>query len=107
MPASAERIKAMIVEMNDSLTMLLDKAGNNAELTQRMYVTRNDRNPVNALCELSTAEGFPITAAEFLYDGEETCAAMCRSVNGGGVDTPDGWDDVYEMFFAALDYMKK
>ena len=34
----------------------------------------------------------------------QSCAAMCRSVNGGGVDTPDGWDDVYEMFFAALDY---
>ena len=93
--------------MNDSLTMLLDKAKNNTELTERIYVTRNDRNPVKALCELATAEGFPITAAELLYDGEETCAAMCRSVNGGGVDTLDGWDDIYEMFFAALDYMNK
>ena len=91
--------------MNDSLTMLLDRAKNNAKLTERIYATRNDRNPVNALCELATAEGFPITAAELLYEGEGTCAAMCRSVNGGGVDTPDGWDDVYEMFFAALDYM--
>ena len=42
-----------------------------------------------------------------ILNSEETCAAMCRSVNGGGVDTPDGWDDVYEMFFAALDYMNK
>lgn len=93
--------------MNDSLTMLLEKAKNDPGLTERIYATRNERNPVNALCELSTAEGFPVTAVEFLYDGEETCAAMCRSVNGGGVDTPNGWDDVYEMFFAALDYMNK
>ena len=93
--------------MNDSLTMLLGKAKNNAELTARIYATRNSANPVNALCALATDEGFPITAAELLYEGEETCAAMCRSVNGGGVDTPDGWDDVYEMFFAALDYMNK
>ncbi len=93
--------------MNDSLTMLLEKAGNDPELIGRIYATRSDRNPVNALCALATAEGFPITAAELLYDGEEACAAMCRSVNGGGVDTPDGWDDVYEMFFAALDYMNK
>ncbi len=93
--------------MNDSLTMLLGKAKNNAELTARIYATRNSANPVNALCTLATDEGFPITAAELLYEGEETCAAMCRSVNGGGVDTPDGWDDVYEMFFAALDYMNK
>mgnify|MGYP007126582334 CR=1 FL=1 len=93
--------------MNDSLTMLLEKAGNDPELTERIYATRSGRNPVNALCALATAEGFPITAAELLYDGEKACAAMCRSVNGGGVDTPDGWDDVYEMFFAALDYMNK
>ncbi len=93
--------------MNDSLTMLLEKAKNSAELTERIYATRNENNPVNALCALATAEGFPITAAELIYGGEETCAAMCRSVNGGGVDTPDGWDDVYEMFFAALDYLNK
>ena len=93
--------------MNDSLTMLLEKAKNDKALTERIYATRTEKNPVNTLCELATTEGFPITAAELLYDGEETCAAMCRSVNGGGVETPDGWDDVYEMFFAALDYMKK
>ena len=66
--------------MNDSLTFLLEKSKNNKELTERIYATQNGRNPVNALCELATAEGFPITAAELLYDGEETCAAMCRSV---------------------------
>ena len=88
--------------MNDSLTMLLDKAKNNTELTERIYVTRNDRNPVKALCELATAEGFPITAAELLYDGEETCAAMCRSVNGGGVDTPDGWATFTRCFLLRL-----
>lgn len=93
--------------MNDSLTMLLEKAKNDPALTNKIYATRSERNPVNSLCALATAEGFPITAAELLYGGEETCAAMCRSVNGGGVDTPDGWDDVYEMFFAALDYMNK
>lgn len=91
--------------MNNSLTMLLEKAAKDQALIKRIYATREGRNPVNALCELATAEGFPITAAELIYDGEETCAAMCSSVNGGGVDTPVGWDDSYEMFFAALDYM--
>lgn len=93
--------------MNNSLTMLLEKAAKDKALTERIYATRDGRNPVNALCELASAEGVPITAAELLYEGEESCAAMCRSVNGGGVDTPVGWDDSYEMFFAALDYMNK
>ena len=91
--------------MNDSLTLLLEKAKNDKLLKERIYATRVDRNPVNALCELSTAEGFPITAAELIDEGETSCAAMLRSVNGGGVEAPDGWDDLYEMFFAALDYI--
>ena len=91
--------------MNDSLTELLKKAKNDKELRERIYATRNDRNPVNALCVLSTSEGFPITAAELIYEGEESCAEMLRSVNGGGVEVPEGWDDLYEMFFAALDYI--
>ena len=33
---------------------------------------------------------------------EEFNAAMLRSVNGGGVEGPEGWDDAYEMFFSAL-----
>ena len=91
--------------MNDSLTGLLEKAKNDKELRDKIYATRNDRNPVNALCVLSTSEGFPITAAELIHEGEESCAEMLRSVNGGGVEAPDGWDDLYEMFFAALDYI--
>lgn len=91
--------------MNDSLTKLLEKAKNDRELKDKIYATRNDRNPVNALCVLATAEGFPITAAELIDEGETACAAMLRSVNGGGVGAPDGWDDLYEMFFAALDYI--
>ena len=92
--------------MNDSLTLLLEKARNDKLLRERIYATRSNRNPVNALCELSTAEGFPITAAELIDEGETSCAAMLRSVNGGGVEAPEGWDDLYEMFFAALDYIR-
>ena len=91
--------------MNDSLTLLLEKAKKDKALKERIYATREDKSPVKALCALATAEGFPITAAELIYEGEESCAAMLRSVNGGGVEAPEGWDDMYELFFAALDYM--
>ena len=91
--------------MNDSLTLLLEKAKNDKQLKDRIYATRSDRNPVNALCSLATSEGFPITAAELIDEGETSCAMMLRSVNGGGVEALEGWDDLYEMFFAALDYI--
>jgi len=88
--------------MNESLNSLLAAAGKDPELKKRIMMTRNSSNPVSALCELSTAEGFPVTATELINYGEESCAAMLRSVNGGGVEAPDDWDDLYEMFFAAL-----
>ena len=52
--------------MNDSLTMLLEKAKADKQLKDRIYATRSEHNPVNALCVLATAEGFPITAAELI-----------------------------------------
>lgn len=88
--------------MNDSLNSLLAMAGKDPELKKRILETRNSPNPVTALCELSTSEGFPVTSSELINTGEEACAAMLRSVNGGGVEAPDDWDDLYEMFFAAL-----
>lgn len=88
--------------MNDSLDMLLQKTRNDKDLKKRIFATKNDSDPLKALCDLCTAEGFPVTPMEIINDGENSCAAMLRSVNGGGVDAPDGWDDLYEMFFAAL-----
>lgn len=51
--------------MNDSLTMLLEKAKNDKQLKDRIFATRSERNPVNALCVLATAEGFPLCRLDF------------------------------------------
>lgn len=91
--------------MNDAINQLLIQAGKDKALKKRLLATRSDPNPVTALCELATAEGFPLNAMELLNEGESSSAAMLRSVNGGGVEAPEGWDDLYEMFFAALAVM--
>ena len=38
--------------------------------------------------------------------GEQFCAAMLRSVNGGSVDAPDAWDDCYELLMSELKQMR-
>ncbi len=91
---------------NDSLNLLLAKAEEDRALRERIFKTREDKNPVSALCELATAEGYPVDAMELINYGEESCAAMLRSVNGGGVEAPDDWDDLYEMFFSAMELLK-
>ena len=42
---------------------------------------------------------------DLLQAGEEAYAAMRRSTNGGGENSPllEGEDDYYEMFFAGLE----
>ena len=59
-------------------------------------------DPVRVFCDKCAEYGYDISVYELLTAGEEFCAAMLRSVNGGGVEAPDGWDDFYGMFMEAL-----
>lgn len=84
------------------LMELQNKAMRDSELRKRLLATRNDDDPARAFCVECMAEGYDISLYELLTAGEEFCAAMLRSVNGGGVEAPDGWDDFYGMFMEAL-----
>ena len=56
-------------------------------------------NAVKHFCEKCAGLGYShITPYELLTAGEEFCAAMLRSVNGGGVEAPDDWDDCFDIF---------
>ena len=93
--------------MNEALTRLLERAGRDPELKRRLYESKNAENPLSAFCALSRSEGILIYPDELAFGGENFCAEMLRSVNGGGVDAPSDWDDMYELFFAALDMLGK
>ena len=55
-------------------------------------------------CRLATEFGYPLHAMDLITAGEEDYAAMKRSTNGGGENSPmlDGEDDYYEMFLAEI-----
>ena len=48
--------------------------------------------------------GYEIYEKDLITAGEEAYAAMRRSTNGGGENSPmlEGEDDFYELFFAGL-----
>ncbi len=46
--------------------------------------------------------GYDIKIGELMAIGQDSSDAKLRSVNGGGVNPIDGWDDAYEQFFTAL-----
>ena len=90
--------------MDSRLAELQKKARQNSSLRQELLQTRNASNPLQALCDCAQKYGLYITAEELATLGEESCAAMLRSQNGGGEYEPFGcWNDDYELFFLLLE----
>ena len=58
----------------------------------------------SALGLLQNEQGEELYEMDLLQAGEELYAAMKRSTNGGGENSPvlKGEDDLYELFFAQL-----
>ena len=55
--------------------------------------------------KLAEELGYEIYDMDLISAGEEFYAAMRRSTNGGGENSPmlEGEDDFYELFFASLE----
>lgn len=88
------------------LSKLTDRARDDAALREALLKTRDEKDPVKAFCDKCNELGYThITVYELLTAGESFCDAMLRSVNGGGVEAPDSWDDFYEMFFDEIKRM--
>lgn len=86
------------------LERLLKDAKNDKDLKSELLLTKNSENPVEDFCALCQSKGYNITIGELLASGQEANDAKLRSVNGGGVNGIDGWDDVYEQFFLTLEW---
>jgi phage/plasmid-associated DNA primase len=88
------------------LDRLTQRARGDKALRQELLETRKAKDPVRAFCDKCAELGYKsITVYELMTAGEAFCAEMLRSVNGGGVEAPDDWDDFYEMFFDELKRM--
>lgn len=84
------------------LERLLKDARSDMSLKNRLIKTRESENPVEDFCALCRSLGYDMTAGELFAAGQDSSDAKLRSVNGGGVNPIDGWDDMYEQFFAEL-----
>lgn len=89
--------------MNETLSKLLIAALHDDKIKKLLLATKSLPDPAAAFCECASKLGYPVTLGELFCMGQEFNDAMLRSVNGGGVEGPNDWDDAYEMFFAALE----
>ena len=79
-------------------------AKNDPEKRAALLATRDMKNAVTEFCRLSTEYGCPLNAMDLIDYGESSYAAMRRSTNGGGENSPLLFyeDDAYEIFHAEL-----
>ena len=93
------------MSVQDTLDLLYKKAKEDDSLRQKLLSTRGQDNYVKKFCQISTEAGCPISAFDLIMAGEVSYAAMRRSTNGGGENSPllQGEDDLYEMFLIELE----
>lgn len=93
------------MEIAEMLDELKRKAMADPILKKEILETRSDVHPVSAFCGKCRELGYPIYDMDLIQAGEEFYAAMKRSTNGGGENSPmlEGEDDFYELFFAGLE----
>ena len=86
------------------LDELQGKALQDQEVREKLLATRKEKDPVSAFCRVCRELGYELYEMELICAGEEFHAAMKRSTNGGGENSPmlSGEDDFYELFFASI-----
>lgn len=91
--------------MNETLLQLRERALRDDAFRRQLLETRNAADPLLALCDFATANGYPLSLGEIISDGEEFCCNQMKSTNGGNPMPYDcfGFDDAYEMFFASIE----
>ncbi len=80
------------------------KALHDPKLRVELLATKKASQPFAAFCSKCRKLGYEIYDMDLITAGEEAYAAMRRSTNGGGENSPmlEGEDDLYELFFAGL-----
>ena len=76
------------MQTEEMLEELLKKAKVDMSLRQKLFDTRNEKNPVSAFCKTCRELGYEIYDMDLISAGEEFYAAMRRSTNGGGENSP-------------------
>ncbi len=77
-----------------------EKAKSDPKLYMQILQTRDQNSPYDAFCALCREYGYDIYPMDLAAAGEEMYAAIKRSTNGGGENSPmlEGEDDLYRMF---------
>ena len=91
----------------EKIEKLMEMAASDPALRASLLASGASDRPVFAFCEAARAAGIELFEMELVSFGENEHAAMKRSTNGGGENTPAlAWqDDYYEILMTELRMM--
>ncbi len=92
----------------DILDQIRHKTLTDSDFRNAVLKTKLSKEPISDFCRLCRDNGFELYEMELITFGESEYAAMKRSTNGGGENSPmmDGQDDYYEMLLLELEALK-
>ncbi len=97
------------MDVEEALEKLMKLARSDRDLRQKLLDTQRSDRPTAEFCRIATENGCPLYVMDLISRGEDRYAAMRRSTNGGGENSPllVGEDDDYELFLTELDRMNR
>ena len=93
------------MNIGETLDEIKSKIQKDPKLRQEFLHTRQQPDPLKAFCVKCRQMGYDLYEMDLIDAGEEFYAAIKRSTNGGGENSPmlAGQDDFYELFLAAIE----
>ena len=93
------------MDILEMLEEIQHKAFKDDNLKAKILATEDAKEPLDEFCRICQQEGYEIYPMDVIIAGEESYAAMKRSTNGGGENSPmlACGDDFYELFLSALE----
>lgn len=90
------------------LAELKKRANKDPAFLEALLSTEREKNALSEFCRISTEAGLPLYEMDLIEAGEAAYAAMKRSTNGGGENSPalEYQEDYYAMFLAELRTMR-
>lgn len=88
----------------ESFEKLRELARKDPALRRKLLEVRGQRNALSSFCAIARQQGCEMYPMELIASTEDYYAAMKRSTNGGGENSPmlSGWDQFFEVFLQEL-----
>ncbi len=89
----------------ENFEKLKELARENPDLKKKLLDTRNEKNSLSSFCRIALQYGCVLSPMDIIEAGESSYAAMRRSTNGGGENSPmlGSWNNFFEMFLSEIE----